>query len=558
MSCKTVSVRRLPRRLDSRAGRHRASRSAWNSLGGLALIFAQVGCLADQGSPEALPEVASAKVNALVTGTLHDEHCTQADQDRLKGFVVYAESSLVLGPDSTVVGGHVGVRDPNPASESLKYQLRLGVDASIDLTKTVFAKETEMLDESSVGALQTSNLDLYDDASYVSRTDFPESSPIPPVIAPPTVGGDDDDEMIGAGQEVTLAPGVYRDITLGVDSLVRLQAGNYSIRRLVLADRAWLIAQGTVKITVRERMRAMAGNVEIRPTSQIPGLTAKDFVIESAVGPQSMDADSGIEIGPNARITALIVAPNARADFGNNLTLRGTLIARRAIIGSDSTITYQDGVQGEACLPYDCEGELAGMINDNDPCTVDACTAEVGITHDPAPDGTVCDADGVGGACVEGECEPICGEQTQIVKGNPRLEYMATSAPMPTPSGLYVVRYVSGCMKYNPLWWWSVNGTEDGEYAWFLVEADKRQILPGTFGFFNSNMTPNPETKPGFQNFEDCVAANLEQATPIVVNHAGNDRMRIYLADHPYADNRHGLLGQNPTWSITPFECGAQ
>jgi hypothetical protein len=490
----------------------------------------------------------------LTTGTLHGEHCIQADQDRLQSFVVYTKTSLSVGEETTVLGGHVGVRDPNEASESLKYQLKLAEDATIDTTKIVFAKETEMLDDSAVGALQTTLLDRYGDASFVSRSEFPGTTPIPPVVPPPTVPGEDGDEVVGAGAEVSLAPGTYRDITLGVDSLLRLQAGEYYIRRLVLADRAWLIAQGHVEITIRERVTAMTGNVEIRPTNQIPGLTAKDFVIRSAVGPQSMDTIPGINIGPNARIRALIVAPNARVSFGPMLNFNGALIARRASFAANSVINYQDGVPGEECQPYDCTVNL----DDGDPCTTDACTAEGGITHDPAPDGTVCEGDGAVGACVEGECEAICNEQTQIIKGNPKLEYMATSAPMPTPSGRYVVRYVSGCMKYNPLWWWSVNGTESGEHAWYLVEADKRQILPGTFGYFNSNTTPDPAIKPGFQTFADCVATNLEKATPMVINHAGNDRMRIYLSDHPYADNRHGLLGQNPTWSITPFECGAQ
>jgi hypothetical protein len=448
----------------------------------------------------------------------------------------------------------VGVRDPDPAPESLRFQLRLGEDATIDTTKTTFAKETEMLDDSAVGALQSDNVDLDGDASYVSLSAFPDSTPIPPAIPAPDVGGDDDDRMVPAAAEVTLSPGVYRDLKMGTDSLVRLLPGNYVFRIVELQTRAWLIAQGHVTITVRERFTADSGDVAIRPTSQIPGLSADDFVIQSAIGPQVMDSVPGINIGPDSLIRALVIAPNARVDFGNDVSFKGALIARRVILGERNVVEFEDGVPGEDCQPYDCSIPL----DDGDPCTTDACTEEGGPTHDPAPDGTVCEVEGEGGACVQGVCEEICNEQAQLVKGNPRLEYMATQAPNPTPRGWWVVRYVDGCMKYNPLWWWSVNGTENGEYAWYLVEENKRTILPGTFGFFNSNTTPSPDVLPGFQTFEECVEANLEKATPQVFYHDGNDRMRIYLADHPYTDNRHGLLGRNPIWSLTPFECGAE
>jgi hypothetical protein len=118
---------------------------------------------------------------------------------------------------------------------------------------------------------------------------------------------------------------------------------------------------------------------------------------------------------------------------------------------------------------------------------------------------------------------------------------------------LYLVKYVTGCMKYNPLWWWSVNAVEDGEYTWFLMEAGDKTVLPGTFGFFNNiNGGPTPRDKAGFPTQAECIAANLLEP-PIVVDHMGNDRLGVKLFDHPYTDNRTGPMGLRPAWSLTPF-----
>jgi hypothetical protein len=253
----------------------------------------------------------------------------------------------------------------------------------------------------------------------------------------------------------------------------------------------------------------------------------------------------------------LIVAPNAHVRFGNFARLRGALIARSALwtegnpdSADPAAVIYEDGIPGEACLPYDCS---TIDPNDNNPCTIDGCTPENGKTNDPAPDGSVCEQDGADGACVAGECEVICSEEAQTVKGNPKIADV-TYATNATPPGRYVIRYVSGCMKYNPLWWWSVNGSEDGVWAWHLVAGTDRYILPGTFGFFNSD-TPPAGVKSGFKTFAECVAANVEQATPIVVDHDEASQLGIKIRDRPLEDNRHGLLGQNPIWSITPFDC---
>jgi hypothetical protein len=569
MSCKTVSDRHLPRRLDRRAGRTGASRSAWNSLGGLALVLAQVGCMAD-GSAGETPEVQEAKVNALVSGTLHMEHCTTADQEALKDFAVYASESLNLGTGVRISGGRVGVRDPNDPSDQLGYQLKVGRRAVIDPTQRTFAKDTQLRTESQVGDLQTdiADLDRQGSAQHGALSAFPSSTPIPPqvtaVMVPDVASADitipQNNSSIPAYDE-----GEYRNVEVRAGGLLQLSGGDYTFRSLTVRGNARVLANAATTITVNELI-FIGANARVAPAS---GFTAADLVIRSAAGPQGTDSNGeipAVNLGANSITRALIVAPGGYVRFGNQARLRGALIARSVLWeqGNPDTaqlasVIYEDGIAGEACQPYDCSN-----IDDGNDCTHDTCTPENGQKHDPKPDGTVCDGDGEPGACMAytnpmdeltSKCESLCNEESQTVKGNPRLDGVTLADDFATPPGKYVVRYVSGCMKYNPLWWWSVNGSEDGKWAWVMIADDDRYIMPGTFGFFNS-ATPPAGINSGFKEFADCVAANLEQATPLVFDHtAVNSQLGIRIRDRPLDDNRHGLLGQNPIWSITPFEC---
>jgi hypothetical protein len=155
-------------------------------------------------------------------------------------------------------------------------------------------------------------------------------------------------------------------------------------------------------------------------------------------------------------------------------------------------------------------------------------------------------------------CAELCSSTAQQIVGDP-YQNVIVPAPAPTPTGKYLVKYADGCMRYNPLWWWSVNAVEDGEFTWFLMEADDQTVMPGTFGFFNNAAGgPTPRDKPGFPTQAECIAANLLEPA-IVVDHAGNDRIGVKLFDHPHTDNRitdkmtGPMGGKRPAWNITPF-----
>jgi hypothetical protein len=285
-----------------------------------------------------------------------------------------------------------------------------------------------------------------------------------------------------------------------------------------------------------------------------PGLTAKDLVITSATGLEPGDLPV-IDAAQEARLRALVVAPDATVEFGQKTRLRGALFTKSGRWNNDAVVIWEDGIPGEDCQPYDCSGPA---VEDGDPCTVYQCTPEWGPQQVAAPDGTACDFDGDPGACLTGMCAELCNSNAQQIVGDP-YHNVTISASEPTPSGKYLVKYADGCMRYNPLWWWSVNAVEDGEYTWFLMEADDQTVMPGTFGFFNNaNGGPTPRDKAGFPTQAQCIAANLLEPAK-VVDHAGDDLIGVKLFDHPYTDNRTTdkmtgpMGGKRPAWNITPF-----
>jgi len=563
MSCKTVRDRPLPRRLDRRAGRGCASRSAWNSLSGLALVLAQVGCMAEGGSEES-PEIQNAKVNLIQdTGTLHGEHCIATDQAALSSYAVYTNQWVKFGANARVVGGDVGVRD-DELTDSPEFQVDVGEGALIDETKTVTGKEVYLGEDSAVGNVRATVLTPELFAVHGTVTPFPDSTPIPPVVVAPAHGGTNrtipGDNV--APYPVLSSATVWNNVNVGENSTLHLQGGTYQINNLRLFENAKVYALAPTTLVVTNFVR-VGQQAQLKPIDS-SGLTAKDLVIHAAagdLGPASEEFGGetpAVHVGFQGRVRALIIAPNGYVNFAPRTVLRGAVYARAArwvaTVTSVTSVTWEDGIVGEPCQPYDCS-----LINpeDNNPCTIDGCNPDDGATHDPGPDGTLCDYNGQDGACVQGVCEEICNAERQTVKGNPKLDGVTLAPTFPTPEGKYVVRYVSGCMKYNPLWWWSVNGSEDGKWAWVLIDDANRYILPGTFGFFNST-TPPAGIKSGFKEFADCVAANVTQATPLVFQHESSSQLGIKIRDRPLDDNRHGLLGQNPIWSITPFECSGQ
>ena len=108
------------------------------------------------------------------------------------------------------------------------------------------------------------------------------------------------------------------------------------------------------------------------------------------------------------------------------------------------------------------------------------------------------------------------------------------------PPGRYRATYVDGCMKYDFIFSWQVQGsTPDagGSGFWFVgnTSDDRIAMAPGTTA--------------AYADFDACVGANLA-ATPEEFEFDGG-KLGVWLNDDPYIDNVAGENGRNPKWQLT-------
>jgi hypothetical protein len=526
---------------------------------GALVVLTQVGCLSDLLGGSEGPEV-TAHTAALTNGQIRGNKCVQADQDELQSYALYANTSISIGERTQVVGGDVGVRNPAVAPGP---RLTLLQRAGISNTNKAVASSIQLFNLVKTGPLERTSLVVGSSVTTGAVTDFPATTPIPPEAGSPA-SGPSNVNIPDPQTERTLAPGSYRDVRVPGNKTLRLSGGNYVFASLIVGNTATLIVEGAnTVVTVNE-------GILVRPNAVVTiaeGLSAKDFYLKTNAATSVLDGSAGpaIDVRMNSAVQALIVAPNAWLSFGNDTTFTGAAIFDRATWGNFAAINFQDGVPGEDCQPWDCT-----MLdkNDGNPCTEDTCDPELAVQHAALPDGTTCVKPGAEeAACLASVCEELCVDERQTREGNPledpnvpKTSPIVTFDEFGTDEGYYLVKYTDGCMKFNPLWFWSVQAVTDGEYTWFLVEDNDTNnqlaVLPGTVGFY-PGQGPTPRDQPGFQSFAACVNAN-KALPPIVVNHEDDSPLGIHLADHPYTDNREGEGMVNPTWTITPFgACGS-
>ena len=212
--------------------------------------------------------------------------------------------------------------------------------------------------------------------------------------------------------------------------------------------------------------------------------------------------------------------------------------------GADNYCHLEDEVAFESCLPAVADAGSADARS-ADAGSADAATLDAGSADAGSADATLPDA-----------APPTCdlGTATNAAAvADPNLFalviHFAGGASL--PAGTYRVDYVDGCMKYASTLWWSIHGRGDGSVAWWLVGgagADRLALLPGTFGLLPGTAGPTGD-RDGFENFAECVAANL-LVEPLLYTHAGGP-LGLVAADIAFADNVSGEDGRNPRWRLT-------
>jgi hypothetical protein len=524
---------------------------------GALVVLAQVGCLGDSsGGVEGVEGKGTSA--ALTFGQQRGEACIQADQDELGSYVLYASSSIGAAPNSHISGGNVGVRAVGSLPSSLTARLYLEHHATVGANYKAVAQSITLNNNAKVGDLFVDDFVEGTNVTHGGIDDFPPTTPIPPVVDPAPVPGGSNLTINAGNNGLELGSSVRNNVTVTNSRILNLTGTSYTFRSLTLAAGAKLnITQPNTVISVLEFIDARQSS-SITP---VAGLTAKDVILRTTAT-TTLDNDvegPGVNLGGLSNVRALVIAPNARLRIGPDAVVTGVVIGRDITLGNNAAVDFEDGIPGEDCQPYDC---ATLPTDDGNACTVDSCDIELGIQHADRPDGAACTLDGAAeAACLEVVCTELCVEARQTKTGD---IYSPEVTPFanPTPAGFYLVDYVQGCMKYNPLWFYSVHATEDGEYTWFLTGSDdpldQLGQLPGTYGFY-PGQSQVPREKAGFQSYDACVAAN-QNVAPKVIEHTGDGQLGLFLADHPKTDNR--IAGNSPTdpaptWSITPFgACG--
>jgi hypothetical protein len=180
-----------------------------------------------------------------------------------------------------------------------------------------------------------------------------------------------------------------------------------------------------------------------------------------------------------------------------------------------------------------------GLASDSSPAQ---SAPDDGGLHLMVPDG----GPGLGGdggatACSFGSAASIATSQNLNLFG--QIVYYEDGGSF--PPGHYRATYTDGCMKYDYLQGWTVQGdAPDAAGGFWLVGSSTTDLIvktPGTVGIF-----------PGagaYSTFDDCVNANLAMDTPVDFMFDGGP-IGVWLDDNPYLDNVAGDNGRNPAWSL--------
>ncbi len=108
------------------------------------------------------------------------------------------------------------------------------------------------------------------------------------------------------------------------------------------------------------------------------------------------------------------------------------------------------------------------------------------------------------------------------------------------PKGRYRATYVGGCMKYDFIFNWQVQGSlpdAGGGGFWFVGDTSDDRVV----------MAPGLITS--YADFGACVSANL--AVPPEEFDFDGGKLGVWLNDNPYSDNVAGEDGGNPKWQLT-------
>lgn len=269
-------------------------------------------------------------------------------------FLIYADNSLAI-EESASVQGHVGVRAPgvggagNTIRDGVRGWVGPWADVGTDHNKDFFADWVILGWNSNFfrAHINGSYLDQHDQGfvvynAFPTMPAFPRARPVYPGTTPVAVA---------ASSTVTVSSTTsISSFTVGEGGVLELGAGDYQVQSVTLERAARLHATGSVTLRIAGRLTA-ADDTRFSVAS---GLSAEDLRIEvlgtnaAPGGPTA--TPRAVDIGDDAGVHAVILAPNGTLRLGESSTSTGAFVARDVLVEFGAVMAEQDGL---APLPGD-------------------------------------------------------------------------------------------------------------------------------------------------------------------------------------------------------------
>ena len=377
----------------------------------------------------------------------------------ISSFALYAGNSVEMRDRARVDGANVGVRRASPGPHLFSgFELALANNARVDPNFGVYGDSVRLDSGATIGNVYTNGLTQVG-ATFGQVSPFVELSALPPL---PAITPGTSNIAVSAGAVLTRAAGQYAAAT--VNGTLRLSGGIVHVASLTLGPDARVEALAPVELRIAGRV-SLSDRARILPATGA-AVTARELLLivagTNATSSSPTSVPAAVALGNDSLLRGLFFVPNGTLRFGARTQLTGAVMARDIRVENDARVSYELGFScptdcddgnpctedvcvltqcqhtvasnGTSCSDGDdCNGsEVCGggscspgtppEIDDANPCTLDSCDPELGVLHDPAPEGTSCDADadvctGLDSCDGAGVCEP--GAPPEIDDGNP-------------------------------------------------------------------------------------------------------------------------------------------
>ncbi len=264
----------------------------------------------------------------------------------ISDFVVLGAEGVSLERGSTVTSGHIGVNDASDGPNLVGNQeMTVGMGSVLAADSWILADTVYIEEQAVVADVFFAEISGAGAAGAVHHTpvNLPLVSAFPdvPVFAP----GSNDVNVL-ANQTHTLAPGSYRNLTVGKSATVILTGGVYNFASWNVDSYVNLLVLAPTEIRVAGKLKT--GNFTyLGPATSAPDVTAADIVLfvtgqngtQGAIDETVKAASFGIK----GTVIANVYVPDGTLVLGKGSNNRGAFFGKWVIVGIHTAVALESG-----------------------------------------------------------------------------------------------------------------------------------------------------------------------------------------------------------------------